>query len=54
MKQKPKTIFLSDQAIANADRLRLKQQPPPSLCSFLSYQLENLLTKKQPKNVKTN
>jgi|LakMenEpi03Aug12_release.lakeMendotaPanAssembly.Ray.scaffolds.fasta_scaffold3982604_1 hypothetical protein len=51
MKPKPKTVFLSEQAIINADRLRLKQQPPPSLCSFLSYQLETLLTKKQKTNV---
>lgn len=45
--KKPKTVFLSPEAISKAEQLRTKQQPAPSLCSYLSYQLEQLLTKKQ-------
>lgn len=44
--KKPKTVFLSPEAISKAEQLRIKQQPAPSLCSYLSYQLEQLLTKK--------
>ena len=42
-----KTIFLSTEALNAADKLRKKAEPAPSLCAYLSHQLETLLTKKQ-------
>lgn len=44
-----KTIFLSKEALNVADKLRKKLAPAPSLCSYLSYELESLLTTKTKK-----
>lgn len=45
-----KTIFLSTEALNAADKLRKKAEPAPSLCAYLSHQLETILTKKTNKN----
>jgi hypothetical protein len=55
MKEKQaKTIFLSKEALNVADKLRKKVAPAPSLCAYLSHQLETILTTKTKQNVKTN